>query len=968
MLATNETNPDDYLRSSELTGLDGAAFHYPTYGALTRFLGLDGPIGFEGVDWVDHWSAILNTDDLVNGLTGTFDPRHMFGATNQDVFRWPSLANGTQRQLLGLFVTTLIMPGIPMVLWGEEQQFNVLENLASDYVFGRSPMGSSAAWQLHGCYHLDAQVYVDMPFDSAREACQDDNVSKNHLDPSHPLRNILKRMFELRQQFPTLNDGYSLDRLSTKLQQIYLPGSGNISSPTGLWSVYRGRAEGVQDLTLAGGQGNQGVWLLYSNQNTTMTYQFDCTSPNNTEALISAFPAGSTVRNLFYPYETIQLEASVVTLEIENSTEPNGCLSSLEMRPWEFKAFVPEDKFVTPAPTITKFVPGHDARLVSNASDAGSETLPIELHFSSAMDCDYITDNLRISSTTEANETAVLDKSSVLCTATTVDDITQDLVSQIGTAWTLSGQLTNVFNGIHSISIYNATTEDGVFSTGANDSFIFRIGALDNPVVFPTTANYTTDLLYKDDQNGSLWISHRAAGADLWRYSLNWGSSWSNWTIYEGGNTTLAPQPWSGTDAQRWVGDHVVLQYWSEKAGSGEHIQHSDASSSSPARRFPHLHVQGVWNQYGYDAGLSDSMQLSQDNWTFELMSEWPTKVILNVWGMNPDGLPDKTRSYGDIDGDHVLDLVPPDSLSDNVLKMDQPPGMPYTSWKLEVNDGNLSYRVVPSGSAPRQIAIFVLLALVPILCACAATWAFWYSFYQVKHNKIGVVELNSLGAFSNARHPFQRLASRRSTITDNNAWDNKPTDLGLTAAMGSSNRRTVLIATMEYEIEDWDIKIKIGGLGVMANLMGKNLGHQNLIWVVPCVGGIDYPTDTPGDDMVTTIMGKEYRISVQYHVTRNITFVLLDAPVFRQQTKKDPYPARMDDLESAIYYSAWNSCIAETIKRFPSIDLYHINDYHGALAPLYLLPRVIPVCLSLHNAEFQGMYTYPCAGFMVFS
>lgn len=62
-----------------------------------------------------------------------------------------------------------------------------------------------------------------------------------------------------------------------------------------------------------------------------------------------------------------------------------------------------------------------------------------------------------------------------------------------------------------------------------------------------------------------------------------------------------------------------------------------------------------------------------------------------------------------------------------------------------------------------------------------------------------------------------------------------------------------------------------------------------------------------------------------------------------------------MDDLESAVYYAAWNSSIAETIRRFPAIDLYHINDYHGTLAPLYLLPRVIPVCLSLHNAEFQG-------------
>jgi alpha-1,3-glucan synthase len=38
---------------------------------------------------------------------------------------------------------------------------------------------------------------------------------------------------------------------------------------------------------------------------------------------------------------------------------------------------------------------------------------------------------------------------------------------------------------------------------------------------------------------------------------------------------------------------------------------------------------------------------------------------------------------------------------------------------------------------------------------------------------------------------------------------------------------------------------------------------------------------------------------------------------------------------------------------------LYHINDYHGAAAPLYLLSKgkTIPCALSLHNAEFQGLW-----------
>lgn len=102
--------------------------------------------------------------------------------------------------------------------------------------------------------------------------------------------------------------------------------------------------------------------------------------------------------------------------------------------------------------------------------------------------------------------------------------------------------------------------------------------------------------------------------------------------------------------------------------------------------------------------------------------------------------------------------------------------------------------------------------------------------------------------------------------------------------------------------------------------------------------------------------MDQLYVVSVHCHIVHNITFVILDTPIFRKRTKADPYPPRMDDLESAIYYSIWNQCIAEAIRCFKP-DLYHINDYHGAAAPLYLLPAVIPCALSLHNAEFQGMW-----------
>ena len=52
------------------------------------------------------------SNDLVNPNTGQLDPRHMYGVTNQDVFRWPAMKDGKKKVLLGLFITSLVMPGI----------------------------------------------------------------------------------------------------------------------------------------------------------------------------------------------------------------------------------------------------------------------------------------------------------------------------------------------------------------------------------------------------------------------------------------------------------------------------------------------------------------------------------------------------------------------------------------------------------------------------------------------------------------------------------------------------------------------------------------------------------------------------------------------------------------------------------------------------------------------------------------
>ena len=320
-------------------------------------------------------------------------------------------------------------------------------------------MSASLAWETHGCYRLGSAQYYEFPVESALNGCHDEWNSLDHRDPSHPVRNILKSMFQMRVHFPVLNDGYFLQQLSNQTRYIQYPGS-KVLTETGLWSTVRGRFSGVQDFTGLR-QGNQNVWLVYQNDNDTIKYLFDCSK--NETALISPYESGTTVKNLFYPFDEYTLKASSKYLGIDGSEQPNGCLDELEMPAWGFKAFVPKAKFVAPGPMVTKFLPGHDARVRSKVAPGQKETVQIELHFSAEMDCDYLTKTLQINSTTEDKRIALLDMDSVKCQAVAPTDQTP-FVGGIPTLWTFVASLTDVSNGVHSITDHNVTAKDGSFT------------------------------------------------------------------------------------------------------------------------------------------------------------------------------------------------------------------------------------------------------------------------------------------------------------------------------------------------------------------------------------------------------------------------------------------------------------------------------------------------------------------------
>jgi alpha-1,3-glucan synthase len=225
--------------------------------------------------------------------------------------------------------------------------------------------------------------------------------------------------------------------------------------------------------------------------------------------------------------------------------------------------------------------------------------------------------------------------------------------------------------------------------------------------------------------------------------------------------------------------------------------------------------------------------------------------VITDTWGINPDGIPDQTSVFGDVDGDSILDRMPPSTLAPAVINITVPPPTPHLGWTIAVNDANLRFDVIPVGDQWIQIAIFIVMILAPILTAGVSVWAFMGFFYSVKFNRVGISEKGSRLSLAIRRYLERRAEKDNANplTSDGENLANVSSNI-LAVEAGAPGRRTVLIATMEYDIEDWNIKIKIGGLGVMAQLMGKNLSHQDLIWVVPCVGDVKYPVDKQAKPM----------------------------------------------------------------------------------------------------------------------
>lgn len=486
-------------------------------------------------------------------------------------------------------------------------------------------MTSSRAWQRHGCYVLGSAQYYNFPLDKALRGCEDDWNSLDHFDPTSPPRRLISRFNHLRGVYPSLQDGFNLVQWGNKTHFIELPGSNHTLTEIGLWYVSRAALPSVQNFT--GDHADQ-VYLMYTNDNTTVDYTFNCKEDG---WITSPYVSGTTLRNLFAPFETYVLQDSLSSYFNDSNPPYRGCLPSITLEPLSFKALVPQEMWVGPRPMLTRFTPGHDARIHTAPGAINNTEIDISFEFNVEMSCDGVTAALSLAASSTGSDISPRVKDgSMNCQAVDGAGSTY-LQGDVVSVWRWSATLSDVPDGIIQLTLTRPPNVDGSDTTHAIDRLMIRKGTHQNVIVFPAV-DYDTEGSFQRGDNSYIF-HHQAKGANMFRYSWNFGQNYTSWAPYE--DTTLIPKTvFDDCKECFWDGLHIMVQCtytvilvdnfliimspdWAEMASSSAHLVHADLGYHLP-RRVPQMIIRGPYNTWGYDKGVPASMTHQQDG-TWEL-------------------------------------------------------------------------------------------------------------------------------------------------------------------------------------------------------------------------------------------------------------------------------------------------------------------------------------------------------------
>ncbi|EIM79631.1 uncharacterized protein STEHIDRAFT_143093 [Stereum hirsutum FP-91666 SS1] len=347
-----------------------------------------------------------------------------------------------------------------------------------------------------------------------------------------------------------------------------------------------------------------------------------------------------------------------------------------------------------------------------------------------------------------------IDTDTVTC-VTLTNALVSLLSGDAPSAWSWTANIKDMSDGILQIIVDNPTSQASTKSgVQAVDTLLLRKGLANNVMVF-TEADYDNDAF--SYSNGQYQFTHKALGAEMFRYSLNFGKNRTSWKEWEA--TTYIASDVFSDESILWDGQHILMQYWST-----------------------------------YDSG------------ELEIMATWPTYIQLNVYAYD-------SYYYGDVDRDGVPDRLPPNTAASNYLNMSAPP-KPHLAWDLVVDDLDYTWYLEPRGESVVATTMYALLLSIPFITVTLAVVIFMWSFYGIKHNKWGVKPAKDhnhylLGVLENKPKTDPKDGT---AMSEKLFWNHKAHDI-----MGS------LIATLEYEIIDWELKVKIGGLGVLSSLRRFN-------------------------------------------------------------------------------------------------------------------------------------------------
>lgn len=202
-------------------------------------------------------------------------------------------------------------------------------------------------------------------------------------------------------------------------------------------------------------------------------------------------------------------------------------------------------------------------------------------------------------------------------------------------------------------------------------------------------------------------------------------------------------------------------------------------------------------------------------------MTELPSFFQVYIPGPYEDPESDMSPAIGEFRNFTVAGHMSLVSPRGNIVNVDRYPGSPALAYRIILNETDLGYYLSPIGSRRIQVVIYFL-GTVPILTGFASIRIYQCAFYAVKVNKYDRSRKGSILPMT-APSRFRQNRSVPGTALEN--FKNRIKclmSLGKSSNKKSNttpklHRRTILIATMEYDIDDWEIKIDIGGLGAMA-------------------------------------------------------------------------------------------------------------------------------------------------------